>query len=213
MKENQKPVRPAPVVADLGRPETPEETSARKAEASRKHRANQTLRNLIWALLASLAVVLFLVLVVVRPNPPAAEPIDYATVATQAQGDLPDTLVAPVLAPGWSANEAELRKVGDITVWYIGFITPDEQFIAFSQGIEANPTWVDNVLETAQPTGSTRIAGTEWVAYDNRDDDDPGNIAFALVTERDSSTFVLNGTASDSEFEELATALGEAMDD
>jgi hypothetical protein len=62
------------IVAELGRPETPEETAARKAENSRKHRENQTLRNLVFALLSSLAVVLVLVLVVGGPAgaPPQA---------------------------------------------------------------------------------------------------------------------------------------------
>ena len=52
------------IVAELGRPETPEETAARKAENSRKRRANQTAFNLIVATIASLGIVLFLVVVV-----------------------------------------------------------------------------------------------------------------------------------------------------
>jgi hypothetical protein len=37
------------VVAELGRPETPEETAARKAESSRVYRSSQNFRNLIAA--------------------------------------------------------------------------------------------------------------------------------------------------------------------
>ena len=57
------------IVAELGRPETAEETAQRKAENSRKHRANQTALNLVGATVASLAIVAFLVIVVVRPAP------------------------------------------------------------------------------------------------------------------------------------------------
>ena len=64
------------IVAELGRPETPEETAARKAENSRKRRANQTAFNLIVATIASLGIVLFLVVVVVRPNPEPAPGIE-----------------------------------------------------------------------------------------------------------------------------------------
>ena len=60
-----------------------EEVAAVKAENSRRHRAAQTTRNLIWALVATLIVVLFLFLVVVRPAPEASDPIDFATVRTR----------------------------------------------------------------------------------------------------------------------------------
>jgi hypothetical protein len=147
-----------PIVAELGRPETPEETAARKAENSRKHRANQNLRNLIWSLLATLIVVLVLVLVVVRPDPAPVAAIDYRAVAGQAQVDSTATLAAPPLDSSWSANAAEIRTAADITVWYIGFITPSRQFIAMNQGIDANATWVDIVLGIT-PIGTTIIAG------------------------------------------------------
>ena len=62
-----------PIVAELGRPETPEETANRKAERSRLHRSNQTALNLVAALIVCLVVVLLIVLVVVRPDP-AEEP-------------------------------------------------------------------------------------------------------------------------------------------
>ena len=43
------------VVAELGRPETAAETAARKAESSRVYRSSQTTRNLIAALLVTIA--------------------------------------------------------------------------------------------------------------------------------------------------------------
>ena len=183
-----------------------DEIAAIKAENSRAHRAAQTTRNLIWALVATLIVVLFLFLVVVRPDPVSEDPIDFATVASQSQADAP--LVAPVLPDGWSANRADLTTRGEIQVWYIGLITPSDQFIALNQGIDANPTWVDNLLASAKPTGSTTIDGVEWTVYDHRDGDDPGNLAYALVTEVGESTYVLHGTASDNEFALLARSLG-----
>lgn len=184
-----------------------DEIAAIKAQNSREHRAAQTTRNLIWALLATLVVVLFLVLVVVRPNPASLPAIDYGAVASQAQDQLGAPVAAPALPDAWRANEAELRKSGDIDVWYIGFITPEEQFIALNQGINANATWVDNVLERETSTGTVRIDGIEWTVYDHRKSDDPGNLAYALVAEVGASTFVLHGTASDVEFETLATAM------
>ena len=185
-----------------------DEVAAIKAANSRAHRAAQTTRNLVWALLATLAVVLFLVFVVVRPNPAPPAPIDYHTIAQQAQADIDAPIASPVLPDGWTANDAELRASGEIDVWYIGLITPDAQFIALNQGVNANATWVDNLLARVTPTGTTVIDGVTWTTYDHRDATDPGNLAYALVTEHAESTYVLYGTATDSEFETLATAIG-----
>ena len=186
---------------------TADEIAAIKAENSRTHRSSQTLRNLIWALVATLLVVLFLIFVVVRPDPAPREAVDYGTIAAQVQGDLATSISAPALPEGWSANEAALRSAGAIPVWYIGFVTPEQQFIALNQGIDANPTWVDNLLDGARPTGTARIGNLDWTVYDHRDSDDPGNLAYALVTEVDNSTYVLYGTAETQEFETLATAM------
>lgn len=196
-----------PVVAELGRPETPEETAARKAETSRRHRANQTLLNLVVALIGSLLVVVFLVAVVVRPAPAPAEGIDYATVASQAQVDSSEPLLAPVLPPGWSANDARFQTTQQVPTWYIGFLTPGEQYIGLDQGIGANPTWQAALLNNAKQSGTVTIEGVEWTIFDQRDASDPGNYAYSLATTHGESTVLLHGSASDDEFALLATAI------
>jgi hypothetical protein len=193
------------VVAELGRPETPEETAARKAENSRKHRANQTLLNLVLATAASLGIVAFLFAVVVRPAAAPPEPVDYISVAQAADADVP--LAAPVVPVDWYANAARLRTEFGVTTWYVGFITAEEGFIALNQGLGANVSWVNAELDGREATGDTRIGGLDWQVYDHRDRDDAGNYAYALVTELDGSTVVLHGTASDAEFESLAASI------
>jgi hypothetical protein len=196
------------IVAELGRPETPEETAARKAENSRKHRANQTLRNLLWSLAASVGLMLLLVVVVVRPAQPEREPVDFATVAAEAQPGVDEPLAVPVVPPQWVSNAADLRTAQDgVSTWYIGFITPAEEFIALSQGIDANPTWLVTLLDKGRATGSETIDDVEWTVYDNREGEDPGNLAYAMVTEAGDSTFVLYGTADDNEFRTMAGSI------
>ena len=196
-----------PIVAELGRPETAEETAARKAESSRKHRANQTLLNLVVALIASLAVVVFLVVVVVRPAPEPTASIDYVAVAAEAQGATDEPLLSPVLPSEWSANGARYQTTEQVPTWYIGFLTPGAQYIGLDQGIGANPTWQAALLDDAKQTGSVTVEGVEWTVYDQRDAADPGNFAYSLATTRGESTVLLHGTASDEEFELLATAV------
>jgi len=200
-----------PIVAELGRPETPEETAARKSETSRKHRANQTFLNLVMALIASLAIVLVTVLVVVRPDLPAAPPVDYQSIA--AATDSPVPLVAPVLPEGWSANSAVYNgsPPDGVATWYIGFITPQQQFIGVRQGIDANPTWLSNQLMSRTATGSTTVAGVSWQVFDYRTTNDVGNFAHALSTTNESSSFVVFGTAADEEFDTLVSALAEVV--
>lgn len=196
------------IVAELGRPETAEETAARKAENSRKHRANQTLRNLVFALLASLAVVLVLVLVVVRPDGTPREAVDYRADAVASEAQAGHMLAAPPLPVGWSANGDGITTGSDsVLAWKVGFITPSNQYIGLVQGISANPTWVANELTNTRSTGSTSIGGRDWTVYDRRTEKNPGNYAYSLSTVIGSSSIVLHGTAPTREFTALARAV------
>lgn len=200
-------VRAPAIVAELGRQETPDETANRKAANTRKHRANQTVQNLVLSLLASLAIVLLLVLVVVRPDAPTPQAVDYQLIAEQAQADAAVTLAAPAMPSGWAANNARLETIAGVQTWYIGFITPETQFIALSQGIAANPTWQANLLRNAVATGEQTIDGISWTVFDNRTGDDPGNLAYAMMTTAGTTTYLIYGTATADEFLILASSL------
>ena len=207
--------RPQRVVAELGRPETPEETAARKAENSRLHRQRQTVLNLVLSLGASLLVVLVIVLLVPRSDTAMTRDVDVAPIAEQAQVASDDQLAVPELPEGWRANAAELRtsQVDKVTAWYVGYLTPSDEYIGMYQGFDANPTWVAGLLARTLATGTTTIDGVEWTVYDNRDTgDDVGNAKYGLTTEAGDSTFVLLGTGTPEEFETLATALTPTID-
>jgi hypothetical protein len=200
--------KPPRVVAELGRPETPEETAARKAENSRLHRSNQTTRNLVLALLASLAVVLFTVLIVVRPNQTLTKAVNYRTVAAQAQSGIPQPLVAPVLPKGWRSNDAELKAGDSKTVtWYVGLLTPKQQFIAIEEGIDTGDTWFGALLGKAQPTGHLTVGGIRWTVYNQRSSPGAGNFQYSLASTVDKVRYVLHGSADNAEFRELAGAV------
>ena len=200
--------KPAPIRADLGRPETPEETAARKAENSRNYRGAKTTNNLVVALLASLAIVAFLYFVVVRTDAGEPTPIDYASIAADAQPGVDTPIVVPALPPEWRANAASLQPSADESfTWYIGFITPEEQFIALEQGIDTNAGWFNSFLGQAQSTGVVTIDGIEWDIYDRRTSDDPGNFAYSLATTVGDSDYLIHGTADDAEFMAFATTL------
>lgn len=195
------------IVAELGRPETAQETADRRAEASLKRRQNNNLFNLVLALIASLAVVVVVVLVVVRPDAAPPEPVDYRTIA--ADSVAPVALAAPDVPTEWWSNSAIFQgaPADGVANWYVGFVTPSDKFIALRQGIDANPTWLAQELSGMKVTSSTTIDGIEWSVYDRRGAKDVGLREYALTTIANRSSYVLYGTASDEEFAILAKAL------
>lgn len=203
-----------PIVAELGRAETPAEAAERKASSSARRRSNQTALNLFIAVLASFLIVAFLYIVVVRPdNGPLYEPADYLANAQDAETAVGEPIVAPPLPEGWSANFAELTTGSDgVTVWRVGFTTPAGDYLEISQGFDANASWVASRVRDARAGETVTIDGLSWASYDRRGVADPGNVAYALVTTIDTSTVVLAGTAEDAEFTYLATAIAKELE-
>ena len=62
-------------------------------------------------------------------------------------------------------------------------------------------------IEGATPTGERTIAGLTWIEHDQRDAEDPGNLAYVLTTEHDASTVIVGGTADDAELQTFAEAV------
>ena len=207
MSRSPKPPR---VVAELGRPETPQETADRLAENSRKYRSHKTVNNLVLSLLVTVGAVLVLVLLVPRGDNPVTRDADYQSIAAQLAPVVDHTLASPELPEGWSANDAEWRAGANDQVpsWYIGLITPDNQFIGFNQAFDANPTWLAQKLPDSPVVDTVNISGVTWDVYRNSAPAaDRGNFDYALVTTAGQSTYLLIGTAPTGDFETLATAL------
>lgn len=190
-----------------------QEAAPTVAERRTARRANQTPFNLVLALLASLGIVLFLVVVVVRPD---MEPrtVDFGEIGAAAQASVDEPLAVPELPAEWSANRAELvtDPADGVTRWEIGFLTPEGQYIGLVQGVDANDSWLADQVRSARSEGSDRIGGLTWQVYDRRDAADPGNVEYALVTTSGVSTIVLGGTATDEEFAVLAAAIAEDLE-
>lgn len=203
-----------PIVAELGRAETPDETADRKAASRIARRRNQTTFNLVVALIASLLVGGIVIFTwVARPVESQLKPVDYKAAASDAQSSFDVQLAAPDLPEGWSANRAQVVPAGPdgIRTWQIGFLTPSEQYIGLVQGTDVNDTWIGLQTANHEATDRVMIGDIVWHEYDRRDVHDPGNLAYVLVGDFGSSTVVLGGTATDAEFTTLATAISEEL--
>ena len=197
------------IVAELGRPETPAETAARKAENSRLYRSRKTINNLIYSLLVTVGLVLVIYFMVPRAEGDPNWKIDYVAQSEIASQSLGEDLLVPAMPEQWRANAAELRNAtnGQVISWYIGFITPADKFIAFNEAFDADATWISNTLKDYPATDEITIDGQVWTVYDNRSMKDAGNVQYALVTTSGRSTVVLFGTADNAEFKQLATSI------
>ncbi|WP_308493552.1 DUF4245 family protein [Microbacterium terrisoli] len=170
------------IVAELGRPETADETAARKAESSRVYRSSQTVRNLVAALLATLAVVAVVIMIVPRGNSTPPPPVDVAAIAQQASTATGQTVVVPHVPTGWRANDAALS--GDATsTWTVVYATgTDAGFLRVAQGFGADTAWDARLLSGAAPSGTVTIDGIEWTRYAIGDPSQNANISYAIGT-------------------------------
>jgi len=207
--------KPRPIVAELGRPETPEEEAARKAQNSKNYRDSKTIRNLWVAVGVTVGIVALIVLLVPRDDSSRLQAVDYRAVAVSAQRTLPVPLAVPELPDSWTSNVAEIRtaSLDGVTSWFLGLITPSKQFLSITQAIDANPSWLVAELKQTSPSGSVTIDGIDWTVYDNRDSDrDVGNVKYALTTEAGRSTFIVAGTATPEEAQALASTITDAIE-
>ena len=127
------------IVAELGRPETPQETADRKAEASRVYRSSQNVRNLVAALLATLAVVAVIIAAVPRGTPPEREPIDVAAVAEGISASEGRTVITPDMSDAWIVNRAGIEGSGGVRAFTVVYAPADEDqrgFLRVAQGFD-----------------------------------------------------------------------------
>ncbi|MET0812126.1 MAG: DUF4245 family protein [Microbacterium sp.] len=194
------------VVAELGRPETPDETAARKAESSRVYRSSQTTRNLVAALIATLVVVAVIIFAVPRGTPPAAEPLDIAAAAERVSAAEDRIAIAPELPADWAATRATIDGDGSLRTWLILTTPTDEEipgFLRIAQGFDADEAWPSRVLSGAAPVGSVTIDGIAWDRYE-LDPSRTGNISVALATDAGTDTVLVYGDADESTLEQVA---------
>ncbi|WP_345750993.1 DUF4245 family protein [Microbacterium rhizophilus] len=197
------------IVAELGRPETSEETAVRKAANTRAYRESQNFRNLIVALLATLAIVVVIFLVVPRGGPGAHRSIDPAAAAQAAEGAYGRSVIVPhVPEPegdrgnGWFVNDARVVD-GEIAQWEVLYVPGDSSFLRFVQGFDGDATWAAQQLGGTAPSGEVEIAGVVWQTYDV----DPSankNVTYALGTQAGADHLLLYGTSSPDKTAEVA---------
>lgn len=200
--------KPPPIVAELGRPETPEETAARKAEFSRNYRASQSFRNLIAALIITLAVVAVIIFGVPRGEPASEREIDVAGIAADVESTMDSPVIVPEADDFWRVNAAELQG-GATTVWNVTLAPAGENerdFVRVAQAFDADASWAPQLLNGTAPTETTRIGGLEWDVYSLTGKTE-NNVDYAIGTQAGDDYVLLYGSRSPASTAELAESL------
>ena len=200
--------KPSPIVAELGRPETPEEAAARKAASSKTYRSSQTVRNLVAALLVTLAVVAVIVFAVPRGEPASARKIDLVGIAANVESTMESPVIVPELGTFWRVNDAELQS-GATVVWDVTLApaAQDERgFVRVAQAFDTDASWAPQRLNGVAPTDTVTIGGLEWDVF-GIGDSPKGNVRYAIGTQAGTDYVLLYGSRSAESTAELAESL------
>lgn len=216
--------KPPVVVAELGRPETPSETAARKAHDSRMYRQRKTVNNLVFSLLVSMGMVLVIFLLT-QPGEDVFKDrsVDVAELAESAAPSAARPLAAPQVPAEWKAKQAELRGSGGVSSWHVNYTTVDaatgtEAYAAVVQaftadGAPVDETWIAQQLEGQVPTGDEQIEGIHWIVYEHGDRDrEQSNVLFALQGEWQGDTILVYGTDTPANLRVLAASVAKSLE-
>jgi len=180
-------------------------------DAAAKRRARQTVTNLILALVASLGIMLAIVLIVPRDDTSRIQPVDYKSIAADAQSSSGKQVVAPELPAGWWANSARWseKPADGVQNWYTGFVGPKNQYIGLTQAFGINPTWLAFQVKDAVKTGTQAIDAYTWDIYEAQMPSSPPKTKdYMMVLKYNTSDVaIIYGVAKPQDFVEIAKAI------
>ncbi|MDQ4213945.1 DUF4245 family protein [Microbacterium sp. ASV81] len=203
-----------PIVAELGRPETPEETADRKAASSAAYRSSQTFRALIAALIATVGVVLIIVLLVPRGDFTGTNGVDLASAAKNTQTAMNRPVLLPVLPSNWRVNKAQLVD-GKPAVWDITAAPESADargYAHIAQAFDADANWALTPLKGTAPKGTVSIGGRTWDQYTMTNPDASGNITDALGAQVGKDYILVYGALGKAQTAELVAKISPQID-
>lgn len=175
-----------------------------------RRRARQSVLNLVLSLAATVGVVLLLVLGVPRDDSSRLLEINHQAEAAAASALIGKSVFAPKLPEGWWSNAARLEESEGVTSWYVGFVSPNNQYVGIRQTFEPNPTWVALQLAGNGKAEVADIAGKVWEYWPTlTPSTPPGTKERALLHLSEFQALVIFGTADWGELEAFARLVSE----
>lgn len=164
-------------------------------------RTKRGVRDLILSLAVVAVFVAFLVAVAWRPAPDPVRTVDptLQLEAARAQADYP--VLAPVgLSADWKPTSARFEATATGSSWFLGYVTPDEQYIALTQTDGDAEAFVAEQTLQGQPDAERTIDGQVWKQYVSGEQR-------SLVTTEAGATVVVTGTVGYDQLQEFAERL------
>ena len=154
-------------------------------------RTKRGLRDLILSLAVVGIFVAFLFAVVWRPSPDPVRTVDPAYQLQVAREQATFDVLAPVgLSDQGKPTSARFEAGdGDSTVWFLGYVTPEQQYIAVAQTDGDAEQFIEEQTLEGSPDGERQIAGQTWQQYVSGDQR-------SLVRSDPRGTTVVTGTVS-----------------
>ncbi len=179
-------------------------------DSAKKHRARQTLNNLLLALAASVGIVLVIVLATPRNDTNQIKAIDYVAVAKAAEASSGHVLAVPTLQPGWASNAARWNAapVDGVQNWYAGFVSPKGTYVGMTQAFNVNPTWL--ALQTADVVLASefQVGDQKWQEFKSPVEHNPAKTKdYMIVWQYGQNVVLLYGTAEKVVFNDFANQL------
>ena len=173
-----------------------------------QRRAKQTIRNLVLSLIVSVGLVAAIYLGVPRDDTNRITPVDYQSISISASDSLGRQALSPEIPSDWWANAARLETTLGVVSWYVGFVTEDNQYLGLSQAFDSNTSWESSLLSNNFQDGQIELSGLIWEIWPTiNPSSPPGTTEYALLHRMDKSVVVIYGTATSSDFEQLARAI------
>lgn len=184
------------------------------SDAAAQRRAKQTVRNLLWAILATVAAVALVVLAVPRDDSSRLNAIDSVEVSNAAREDsgLP-VIVLESLPEGWYATSARWTSAsskGEADIFF-GLVGPNNQYIGITQVFEFEDSWFEEETQGLEKTGEYDFGNYNWSVLEaagsvNIDQVDP---MWGLFLNRD--VVLITGSAESGSIAEFAEQIDQQL--
>ena len=185
------------------------------SDSAARHRARQTVINLILALGASIGLVVTLVLIVPRDDSSRIREIDYTAASQKAKADSGFEVITITPPENWWSNNAKLttNNIDTVPVFKAGFVGSDIKYVGYTQAFNANPTWLALSLNGKVLTKEYSSKHYKWDVYESIIKNEPKKTMdyIMVLNYKDQDYVLLYGVAEDSEFKTFIDSIDEEL--
>lgn len=169
-------------------------------------RMKQTVGDMVRSMAVVLAVVAALMLVTWRPDPDPVRVVDTVPITNLAVTRAGFPILVPTIE-GLRATSVRWEPTlesGDVPVWHIGYVTPEDQYLQITQSTVSDPDYLEEQTLQGEIADIVSINGSDWQTYvaDNET---------ALVNMDDGITTVVRGTGSQADVMKAVESLEQAQ--